>query len=46
MDSRDRALADIVWGQNRTMKTTEELITELVDRAIRDLPVRYCDCMW
>jgi uncharacterized protein (TIGR02246 family) len=29
------------------MKTTEELITELVDReAIRDLPVRYCECLW
>lgn len=29
------------------MKPIEELITELVDReAIRDLPVRYCDCMW
>src|ERR1700733_8292912 len=25
----------------------EELLTELTDReAIRDLPVRYCDCVW
>ena len=29
------------------MKTTDELVRELVDReAIRDLPVRYCDCLW
>ena len=29
------------------MKTTAELVSELVDReAIRDLPVRYCDCLW
>ena len=29
------------------MKSTEELVTELADReAIRDLPVRYCDCVW
>jgi len=29
------------------MKTTDELVCELVDReAIRDLPVRYCDCLW
>jgi uncharacterized protein (TIGR02246 family) len=29
------------------MKTTEELIAEVVDReAVRDLPVRYCDCIW
>ncbi len=29
------------------MKTTDELVTELADReAIRDLPVRYCDCVW
>ena len=29
------------------MKTTEEVVTELADReAIRDLPVRYCDCVW
>jgi ketosteroid isomerase-like protein len=28
------------------MKTTDELILELADReAIRDLPVRYCDCL-
>lgn len=29
------------------MKTVEETITELCDReAIRDLPTRYCDCVW
>jgi len=29
------------------MKTVEEKLTELGDReAIRDLPVRYCDCVW
>jgi uncharacterized protein (TIGR02246 family) len=29
------------------MKTTDELVLELADReAIRDLPVRYCDCLW
>jgi hypothetical protein len=29
------------------MKTSEEILTELCDReAIRDLPVRYCDCVW
>jgi uncharacterized protein (TIGR02246 family) len=29
------------------MKTTDEMVRELVDReAIRDLPVRYCDCLW
>jgi hypothetical protein len=29
------------------MKTTDELVIELADReAIRDLPVRYCDCVW
>ncbi|HEY6420810.1 MAG TPA: nuclear transport factor 2 family protein [Candidatus Binataceae bacterium] len=29
------------------MKTTDELVMELADReAIRDLPVRYCDCVW
>src|SRR5271168_2907523 len=29
------------------MKTTDELVRELVDReAIRDLPIRYCDCLW
>src|ERR1700689_2275048 len=29
------------------MKTTDELVRELIDReAIRDLPVRYCDCLW
>lgn len=28
-------------------KTTEELLTELLDReAIRELPARYCDCVW
>ena len=28
------------------MKTTEELVCELSDRdAIRDLPVRYCECL-
>ena len=28
------------------MKTTDELVRELVDReAIRDLSVRYCDCL-
>lgn len=29
------------------MKTVEEIVTELADREeIRDLPVRYCDCVW
>ncbi len=29
------------------MKTADEIIQELSDReAIRDLPVRYCDCVW
>ncbi len=29
------------------MKSTDELVTELLDReAIRELPVRYCDCVW
>jgi hypothetical protein len=29
------------------MKTTEETLAELVDREeIRDLPIRYCDCVW
>ncbi len=29
------------------MKSTDELVVELADReAIRELPVRYCDCVW
>ena len=29
------------------METTDELVIELADReAIRELPVRYCDCVW
>ncbi len=29
------------------MKTVEETLTELIDREqIRDLPARYCDCVW
>jgi hypothetical protein len=29
------------------MKNAEQILTELQDReAIRDLPVRYCDCVW
>lgn len=29
------------------MKPLEELVAEMADReAIRDLPVRYCDCVW
>ncbi len=29
------------------MKALEESVRELLDReAIRDLPVRYCDCLW
>lgn len=28
-------------------KTTDELLAELLDReAIRELPARYCDCVW
>lgn len=28
-------------------KTTEELVAEMLDReAIRELPSRYCDCVW
>jgi hypothetical protein len=34
-------------GGLRAMKTVEETLAELVDREeIRDLPVRYCDCVW
>jgi hypothetical protein len=33
--------------EDSAMKTVEETLTELVDREeIRDLPVRYCDCVW
>ncbi|HXW85157.1 MAG TPA: nuclear transport factor 2 family protein [Candidatus Binataceae bacterium] len=29
------------------MKSVEQIVTELQDReAIRELPVRYCDCVW
>jgi hypothetical protein len=29
------------------VKSSEELLTELADReAIRELPMRYCDCVW
>ena len=29
------------------MKNNDELLSELLDReAIRELPVRYCDCVW
>jgi SnoaL-like domain len=29
------------------MKNSDQILTELRDReAIRDLPVRYCDCVW
>jgi len=29
------------------VKSTEDLVTELADReAIRELPARYCDCVW
>ena len=29
------------------MSGTKELLQELLDReAIRDLPLRYCDCVW
>ena len=29
------------------MKTTEQLVQDLLDReAIRDLPKRYCHCVW
>jgi hypothetical protein len=29
------------------MKTTEQLVQELLDReAIRDLHKRYCNCLW
>lgn len=28
-------------------KSTEQILTELTDRdAIRELPQRYCDCVW
>lgn len=28
-------------------KTTDELVAEMLDReAVRDLPARYCDCVW
>ena len=28
-------------------KTTDELVAEMLDReALRDLPARYCDCVW
>lgn len=34
-------------GGLSAMKTVEETLAELVDREeIRDLPVRYCDCVW
>jgi hypothetical protein len=33
--------------EDEIMKTTDELVIELADReAIRELPVRYCDCVW
>jgi hypothetical protein len=29
------------------MKSTEQILSEVADReAIRELPVRYCDCVW
>lgn len=38
---------DLVAEVRLAMKSTEQLVGELVDReAIRDLPVRYCDCVW
>jgi hypothetical protein len=34
-------------NQANAMKTTEQLVQELLDReAIRDLPKRYCHCVW
>src|SRR5215469_7725075 len=33
--------------EEKPMKNNDELLTELLDReAIRELPVRYCDCVW
>jgi hypothetical protein len=33
--------------EEKPMKNNDELLSELLDReAIRELPVRYCDCVW
>jgi ketosteroid isomerase-like protein len=40
-------LRDRQEGDEGFMKTTEQLVRELLDReAIRDLPKRYCHCVW
>jgi hypothetical protein len=43
---RSPKFGDKNTNPGQTMKTTDELVRELADReAIRDLPLRYCDCL-